>query len=274
MNEFLRGNSVESQNNIGLTEVREMLKCPYVSLVFDFDHTLFNTSNFHRKSFQGALSILGRSLDITPELGAELRGKSDEEILEILLDVSGGVDSALVLQAVNEREKILRQMVKTDGDLTTYFMPHIPDVIRSLRMCEKKSGIASASSDGFIQEFVTRARVDGKTINDVFIPDAIVGGTTVRIIHQSLLSSGVNTPSLNKPNPLSIILSASKVNGHMDDTCPVLYVGDGEVDALSVRGRRNMTGLIVNARDNDKLLGEFAGYGNIAVVRSMNEAFL
>lgn len=269
MNELLKRYRVESQNGNSLREVREMLISPDILTVFDFDNTMFKTSNFHKTSFQGALDALGRSLKITPELGAKLRGGGDEEILGILLDASGGVDKGLLLRAINQRKEILMQAVKADGDLAAYLMPSIPDAIRSLRACGKKVGIASASPDGFVQEFVTRVNVDGTSISDVFVSGAIVGGTTVRSIHNALSVDGDSLPSLNKPNPFSIRYSASRISG--EQKYPILYIGDGSVDALSVSGNQNMIGLIVNAEDHDKLRKEFERDENIIVVGSIEE---
>lgn len=270
MNELLKRYKMESGNGSMLKEVREMLIAPDALTVFDFDHTMFRTGNFHKISFQGAIHALGRSLRITPELGAKLRGGADEQILGILLDASGGFDNALLSRAINERERILMQVVRADDDLTAYFMPGIPDVIRSLRACGKQVGIASASPDGFVQEFVTRVNVDGRSISDVFVSDAIVGGTTIRSIHNAL-SVDVDMPlsSLNKPNPFSIRYSASKISREKDS--PILYIGDGKVDALSVIGRRNMVGLVTNAEEHDKLCEEFERSENIIVIGSIQE---
>ncbi|EKD85611.1 MAG: hypothetical protein ACD_37C00677G0001 [uncultured bacterium] len=269
MNELLKRYRVEAQNENSLREVREMIIAPDTLTVFDFDHTMFKTSIFHRMSFQGVLHALGRSLEITPELGAKLKGGGDEEIFEILLDASGGTDKNLLLRAINERKKILIQAVKADGDLAAYFMPGIPDAIRSLRACGKKVGIASASPDGFVQEFVARVSVDGVNINDVFISDAIIGGTTVRSVHNSLSVDSDSPSSLNKPNPFSIRYSANKISG--EQGFPILYIGDGRVDALSVRGNQNMVGLIVNAEEHDSLRKEFERDENIIVVGSIGE---
>lgn len=258
----------QQENKITPLEIGEMLKSPYVLTVFDFDHTLFNTSGFHRKSFQETLDALERPLVITPDLGATLRGKSDEDILRTLLESSGGVDDSLLEQAVKERQKVLRQLVELEQDLSCYFMPEIQDLIRGLRVNRKKVGIASNSPDGFIHEFIKRANVDGKSIDDLFIKDSIVGGSTIRAICNAL-AVGNDIHSLNKPNPFSIIYSASNING--EEQSPILYIGDGRVDALSVRGRKNMVGLIINAKEQGILSGEFAGFGNILVVDSIKE---
>lgn len=258
----------QQESKITPLEIGEMLKSPYVLVVFDFDHTLFDTSGFHRKSFQETLYVLDRPLVITPDLGATLRGKNDEDILRILLEVSGGVDDSSLERAVKEREKVLRQLVELEQDLSCYFMPEIEDLIRSLRVNRKKVGIASNSPDGFVKEFVTRVNVDGKSISDAFVPDAIVGGTTVKSIYNAL-SVDDNVFSLNKPNPFSIRYSASKISGEQE--FPILYIGDGRVDALSVRGRKNMVGLIINEKEQGVLSGEFDDFGNILVAGSIKE---
>lgn len=268
MNELLRRYRVESQNANNIREIREMLIAPDVVTVFDFDNTMFKTNNFHRMSFRGALLAMGKSLEITPELGAKLRGGADEDILRVLLDVSGGMDDALLSQAIDERKKILMQVARADGDLSAYFMPGIPDAVRTLRTCGKKAGIASASPDSFVQEFITRANVDGKSISDVFAPDAIVGGTTIRSIHIAFSFDG-DVSSLNKPNPFSIRYSARKIRGEQESS--ILYIGDGKVDALSVRGRKNMVGLIINAEEHNKLSKEFERDENIIAVGSIRE---
>lgn len=273
MKDIFRVDTLESRaGNLARKDIREMLKSSGVSVVFDFDHTIANTSSFHKQSFQVALEGVNRSFDIMPDfIKKELRGKSDEKIIEILLSVSGGVDEDLLSRAISAREKCLEELVLNVIDLSSYLIEGIPELVEYLRNHHKRVGIASASPDGFVSEFIKKSFVGGKSMADVFVPDAIVGGTTVRVIHQALLSSGVSAPSLNKPNPLSIILSASKVGGYKDDNYPILYVGDGKVDALSVRGRYNMTGLVVNARDSDELSGELVGYRNIVVVRSLQE---
>lgn len=269
MNELLRRYGIESQNGSKLKEVREMLISPDVLTVFDFDHTLFNTSSFHKESFHGALRAVERPLEITPELREKIVGRDDEYAFGILLGATGEFDKTLILRAINEREKILKKMVEASGDLTVYFMKGIPDVIRSLRASGKKVGIASASPDSFVQEFVTRVNVDGTSISDVFGPEAIVGGTTVRSIRNALSVNG-DVPPLDKPNPFSIVYAAERANGKL--AYPILYIGDEEMDALSVRGRdRDIVGLIVNEKKHDILRKEFEIFKNIVVVKSVLE---
>lgn len=273
MQDIYRTNTLESgAGNLTRKYIGEMLRSPNVAVVLDFDHTIADTSDFHNRSFGKALKDVGRSFEITPDFAEKkLRGKSDGEILSILLEVSGGVDEDLLLRAVRVRKKYLEELLLGEDDLFSYLIDGIPALVRYFRNHQKKIGIASASPDKFVRGFISRSFVDGISIADVVIPEAIVGGTTVRNIHKALLSSGENTPSLDKPNPFSITLSASRVDGHGNDNRPILYVGDGKVDALSVKGRNNMVGLIVNVKDRDALSGEFAGYNNIAVVGSVLE---
>ena len=277
-NEFVQRSDVGIEMR-SIKEIKDMILSPNVALVNDFDETIASTVHFQRESYTNSVKkVLGIDFIITEEFGrTQLRGRSGLEICRILFRHFGNVeDETLVAQAVGLRRDVLERLVNEEANLTKYLMPGIDEMVRMLRSLGKKAGIASQSPDGFIHAFLQRAEVDGKSIEDIFPKDAVVGETTVQGIETalSLVSQPVDNSLLYKPVPFPIYLAAARVQHREGDH--ILYVGDHNVDAQCVIGKKNMTGLIVNKDEGkrNELCLMYGQQGNIVTVGSLREVLI
>lgn len=220
----------ERSNNNGEFESRESEKqaCEYlidptVLKVFDFDGTISATDSLQKKSSDNTFKEMGiDDINITPELAASFRGKSDEEIYALIL---GEERSHLISTAIETRAHQLITLAEHEENPKELLLPGVEDIIRVLRTTGQQAGIASASPDEFINELLRKTEIDGEPIDDVFPVGKVVGSTSVE------RATDLYTPEdaiLTKPHPYSIIIGAQ--NMHAPVSRPVMYVGDSTVD--------------------------------------------
>lgn len=246
---------IEIKNKLLL--VKHMIENPSIAKIFDFDHTIAESSTMHRQAIEDVCGIR-----IAPDYGVtHLRGKDTRSTMEIVLrDLVGIKDPRLLLdQKIKEREKRLLTVVRQVQNPQQYLMPGVTQIVDILRKTGQRAGIASQSSQQFIGEFLQRAG-----IGDCFPSSAIVG--------LELLERGERRFSRRfvKPSSDSIVHAAKRLGVSSQE---IIYIGDNEIDAASIAGRSGITGLIVNA-DNakrSKLEKKFGKYENIIIIGSLEE---
>lgn len=244
-------------------QIREMILDPKVIKVLDFDHTIANTSSFHQPSFKGALADLGGKVEITPEVAAAAKGKSDEEIFELLIALSNKSATIEIASAIRAREEYLERSVQDRQDHSQLLMPGVDVLVKLMTHEGIRAGIASASPDNFVRIFLERAKVNGVSLGTIFPADAIVGGTTIRACSNPPL------PPLYKPDIYSVLASARRISSEGS----ILYIGDGEIDAKTAGGMSDITGVIVNP-NCQSLEAKFGSYPNLVFVKSLQEVLV
>lgn len=197
---------------------------PSVAKVFDFDGTLFNTNDIQRRSSDDTFRKLGLAINITPEFAASFRGKSDEEIYALIL---GEDQHELIRTATDTRSRLLVELAEELDDPSSLLLSGVSDAVRMLRHTGQTAGVASASPDAFVHEFMRKTVVDGTAIDDVFPTYRVSGATSIK----AAAARGY-TSALPKPSPFSIMCAARGMNE--PDPRSILYVGDSHVDVRSI----------------------------------------
>lgn len=260
-------------NKISLRECRDILEDPRCGAATDFDHTAFDTSSFHRDSFTLAVGQqLGKVIKLEREyILQKLRGQSGPTVVTRLHeDYGNGATPKIIAEALAMRGQVLADMVTADADLSSYFMPGVPNFIRHLRRVNRSLGISTQSPDAFVNRFLEGAKVDDHPVTDVLPTYAVVGETSLERYQQDLTCDCTKPPVVCKPNPFTIRLAARMAGANFDSR--IFYSGDSEVDGKSVCGREEFVGVIVNDTNKaSNLDDEFREYRNIVVIKSFEE---
>ena len=137
-------------------------------------------------------------------------------------------------------------------------MSGMVDFVRLMRTTHQRVGIATASPDAFIHQFLTKVAVDGMLLTDVFPLEAVVGSTTLRTLFKR---TPVAPPF--KPDPFSVHLAATHVEQEAGSR--IFYVGDSLVDGFTLRNDRSTDGMLISGREKTRrdLSTEFDGNENI-----------
>ncbi|OGZ23875.1 MAG: hypothetical protein A2896_02910 [Candidatus Nealsonbacteria bacterium RIFCSPLOWO2_01_FULL_43_32] len=188
-------------------------------MVCDFDETLVSTGPIHRQSFE---TITRRK--ISDALAKNLRGKSDTEILRILIPLGADLENLL-----EERQKLLTEIAIL-VDVEKLKKPGLDEFVTWLRAEELKCAIASSSPNEFVKTIIKNLGIE-----DVF-PVAIGASVITKEEEKRKLPKG----SLAKPNPFSVDLAAEK----MSQDGKIIYLGDNEIDCLTCC-QGNFLGIIV-----------------------------
>ena len=109
------------EGDLNTESIYKMLVDPHISVVFDFDNTLFDTDSFHKNAvINVAESLLEREIILTPELiNQELKGHSGRVIFEIIFRKFAGVeDTSLVVRAVELRRVEINRLAEGVFDAT------------------------------------------------------------------------------------------------------------------------------------------------------------
>jgi phosphoglycolate phosphatase-like HAD superfamily hydrolase len=149
--------------------IRDMIAHPSVPLVAGFNQTLFDTSPLRVPTLEALLDQLGIPTRIPAPL---LRGNGERYVVGAMIYMSDGGDSPLFEQAdaaFQERERVLERMVAAPADLSSFLMPGVSDLVRVARASGKHVAVRSGSSEGFVNAFITKSRVDGIPVDDVFV---------------------------------------------------------------------------------------------------------
>lgn len=244
-----------------LDEARRAVLLPTVAKVLDFDGTMFNTGPIQQAANPLTFNALGVDVTVTPEMAASFRGKSDEVIFAMLL---GSENQHLVAEGIRVRNDLLLKLATEEADLAQYLLPGMDEFVRLMRTTHQKVGIATASPDAYIYEFLRRVEIDGQPISDVFPEKAVIGSDTIRQIF-----TGTNTEPRFKPDPFSVHLAASRVEEFAGS--PIFYGGDSLVDGYTLRNDPRTTGVLISGREKTRrdLESEFAGNENVIFGESL-----
>lgn len=243
------------ENRSTLSEARRAIQNRDVSKVFDFDHTLFVTTDIHRQALEIVCGV-----SIPPDFGrTTLRGKDNRTTMEIVLRELKGIDPSPVIENYMSLREECSIGLALHADSEQIILPGVQELASALRETNQRAGIASQSSREFILALLQRAN-----LADIFPERSIVGSKTLQ---KAEARFGRN---FAKPQPDSI-LHASKSLRTVSNQ--ILYIGDGRVDAASVAGINNILGVVVNSNEQTRtqLQQEFGGYPNITIVRSLTE---
>lgn len=213
-------------------------------IVCDFDETLVSTGRIHRQSFE---EIAG--MKISDALAVTLRGKSDIQILNMLLPLE--IDQEALLE---KRRKILTDLAGVT-DVSKLKKSGLDEFVSWARAEKIECSIASSSPDEFIN-----AVIDKLGIGDVFPSLSVVGSSAIAEEEKKMkLRKG----SLSKPNPFSVVLAAGEANKEEK----IIYVGDNEVDCLTCSQlQEDFLAIIING---DMKLAK--KYSNMLFKNNLNE---
>lgn len=244
---------------------------PAVAIVSDFDHTIIDTTQYHRTSFTRAVeSQIGQPIELTEDfIVSRLRGREGTEVCQVLHDTYGqGSTPELVTNALTARRMILADLVLEQPNLGS-LIPGVASFVRQLRSYQRVAGISTQSPDIFPQQLLQCTLIDDQPMSDVFPSHAIVGETTLAEKAQAIARYEGYTPSLAKPNSYSVELAASLISGQSHEG--IIYFGDSDIDGKTVAGREGFVGVLVNQKRAADLSLQFSEYPNIIVVESLEE---
>ncbi|MDE1860490.1 MAG: hypothetical protein KGH72_02115 [Candidatus Micrarchaeota archaeon] len=279
---------------LAVREIREKLGDPRVAVVLNFDGLLFNTSSFHRHSFEVAVErVTGQRRSITDEERRTLAGLTDQQIAGYLLrnpsprtsppsvsrdlpKTNGHVDKT-TQQLIEEREKALLERVGGVGFMQ-FVIPGVPPFMYQLKTLGRKAGIATSSPDSFVIKLLQETGFPGFGVRmtDVIPPSAIVGSTKLTQIELEMEGSdGAGPRNIHKPDPASVYLAAiaaldAEGKGHMPRE--IIYFGGKLIDAVTVHQEESVHGVIVSDNGVATQLRD-AGIGNMTHVDSLIPLF-
>lgn len=205
-----------------------------LTIVCDFDHTIVNTSFFHKT----CLAEIMKEFQIQNKDLSHLRGKTEFEIWSEIQKIFS--QKITFLDFVNRRSRILEKLVNENKKIVEV-IPGIEILIREMRIKKYQSGIATNSPERFVNSMLSKIMVDKKPISDVFPSNKVVGICT--LINKARYPEEVN--KLLKPNPLSVFMAAGL---EKETTHPIIYIGDGvsDIELLNHPLSQNIVGIIIN----------------------------
>lgn len=212
-----------------------------LKIVCDFDHTIANTSFFHK----ACLAKIMQEFQIQDKDLSHLRGKNEFEIWSEIQKISG--QKITFIDFVKRRSGLLKKLTEK-GSEKIEVIPGMELLIRAMRVKKYQSGVATNSPESFVNAMLSKIMVDKKPISDVFPSNKVVGICT--LINKASCPEEAN--KLFKPNPLSVFMAAGL---EKETTHPIIYIGDGvsDIELLNHPLSQSIIGVIINSNLGGRL---------------------
>jgi len=257
-----------------LEQIQEMNTDPAIGKISDFDETLAQLGHLQEEAIVRAGSQFHLTVRFDETFGAnQLRSKNGWQIMEAVFDYFGRrADSATIAQATATRDNALAELVNEEANPQRFVMPGVPEFVDLMRATKQHVAIISQSPEVYIQTYLQKVGY-----NDVFLPELIIGATTLEAFAQFLSRSDRATPRVFtpfKPHPLSLQLARKRLEraDHLPKVS-YLYLGDNMIDAQTAAGMPGITCLIINSSlaKQAEIRHTFAHHGNVAVVSNLTQ---